>query len=575
MADTAEIGVFGGSGFYSLLDDVREIKVDTPYGPPSDSLFLADVAGRRVAFLPRHGRRHTIPPHQINYRANVWAMRSLGVKAAISPCAAGSLQLAVKPGDFVVCDQFVDRTSGRPHTFFDGPIVTHLSSAETYDPVLRGLAIDTIRDHGIEVHERGTVVVIQGPRFSTKAESKWFSDAGWEVINMTQYPEAWLCRELGMAVVNISLITDYDAGVHEGTEAVNATDVLEVFTANAERIQKVVLDLIGRFPADLDALGARDALGPTRGDGHTISRRGHPALRDRDCDGVVTGPADGASTGRLPIGVSLRTIRAEPAWWLESARRLDEAGYAGVWAWDHFMGRGDLTVPVVEGWTALAMAAGATRADRGRVVRAQRDEPAPGGRGADGLDPPDRERRPARPRHRHRRAPEGARRLRDRVPAAARPGRPARGGRRGHPGAVDRRTGDARVAVLPADRGVRLAGARPGAADRHRRRDRRPGRAWRPGSAMAGPRSRSDSRRDLPLYLEGSAAAGRAARGPAGHRRVPGRVALRRDAGSDRRGSTAPAETWARWREAGADGVIVLARTTADIDALVDAVGRW
>ncbi len=271
MADSAEIGVFGGSGFYSLLDEVREIKVDTPYGPPSDSIFLADVAGRRVAFLPRHGRRHTIPPHKINYRANVWAMKSLGVKAAISPCAAGSLQVAVKPGDFVVCDQFIDRTSGRADTFYDGPIVTHLSSAETYDPTLRRLAIETIRDHGIEVHDRGTVVVIQGPRFSTKSESKWFSDAGWEVINMTQYPEAWLCRELGIAVVNISLITDYDAGVHEGTEAVNAQSVLEVFAQNAERIQKVVLDLIGRFPADLDALAAAAALGPTRGDGHATS----------------------------------------------------------------------------------------------------------------------------------------------------------------------------------------------------------------------------------------------------------------------------------------------------------------
>jgi len=271
MADVAEIGVFGGSGFYSLLDDVREIKVDTPYGPPSDSFFLATVGGRKVAFLPRHGRRHTIPPHRINYRANVWAMRSLGVKAVISPCAAGSLQLHVKPGDFVVSDQFVDRTRGREDTFFDGPIVSHLSSAETYDPVLRQLAIETIRDHGIEVHESGTVVVIQGPRFSTKAESKWFTDAGWEVINMTQYPEAWLCRELGMAVVNIALITDYDAGVHEGTEMVDAQSVLEVFAQNAERIQKVVLDLVGRFPKDLDALGARAALGPTRGDGHATS----------------------------------------------------------------------------------------------------------------------------------------------------------------------------------------------------------------------------------------------------------------------------------------------------------------
>ncbi len=270
-SDAAEIGVFGGSGFYSLLEEVREIKVDTPYGPPSDSFFLAEVAGRRVAFLPRHGRRHTIPPHRINYRANVWGMRSLGVRAAISPCAAGSLQLAVKPGDFVVCDQFVDRTSGRADTFYDGPIVTHVSSADTYDPVLRRLAVETIRDHGIEVHERGTVVVIGGPRFSTKAESKWFSDAGWEVINMTQYPEAWLCRELGIAVVNISLITDYDAGVHEGTEAVNAMSVLEVFQQNAERIQQVVLDLIGRFPGNLDALGARAALQPTRGDGHAVA----------------------------------------------------------------------------------------------------------------------------------------------------------------------------------------------------------------------------------------------------------------------------------------------------------------
>jgi 5'-methylthioadenosine phosphorylase len=267
----AEIGVFGGSGFYSLLEDVREVKVDTPYGPPSDSLFLAEVGGRRVAFLPRHGRRHTIPPHKINYRANVWAMRSLGVKAIIAPCAAGSLQLDVKPGDFVVCDQLVDRTNGRADTFYDGPIVTHLSSAELYDPVLRELAIATIRDHGIPVHETGTIVIIQGPRFSTKAESKWFADAGWEVISMTQYPEAWLCRELGMAVVNISLITDFDAGVIEGTEAVDAMSVLEVFQQNATRIQAVVLDLIGRFPADLDALGALDALRPTRGDGHVMS----------------------------------------------------------------------------------------------------------------------------------------------------------------------------------------------------------------------------------------------------------------------------------------------------------------
>ena len=271
LADLADIGIFGGSGFYSLLDDVREVKVDTPYGAPSDSVFLATVAERRVAFMPRHGRRHTIPPHKVNYRANVWAMRSLGVQAVISPCAAGSLQRHVEPGHFVVSDQFVDRTTGRSDTFFDGPIVSHVSSAEIYDPTLRGIALNVIREHGITVHDGGTVVVIQGPRFSTKAESKWFSDAGWEVINMTQYPEAYLCRELGMAVVNIALITDYDAGVLEGTEAVTAHDVLEVFEQNAERIRKVVLDMVGRFPADLASLGAKDALRYTRGDGHASS----------------------------------------------------------------------------------------------------------------------------------------------------------------------------------------------------------------------------------------------------------------------------------------------------------------
>jgi 5'-methylthioadenosine phosphorylase len=271
MAHSAEIGVIGGSGFYSLLDDVREIKVDTPYGPPSDSVFLADVSGRKVAFLPRHGRRHTIPPHKINYRANVWAMKALGVRAVISPCAAGSLQPHVKPGDFVVCDQFVDRTYGREGTFFDGPIVSHVSSAEIYDPQLRQIAIDVIRANDIPVHEAGTIVIIQGPRFSTKSESRWFSDAGWEVISMTQYPEAYLCRELGMAVVNISLITDFDAGVIEGTEAVNAMSVLEVFELNAARIRTVVLEMIGRFPADLGALGAAEVLRYTRGDGHAAS----------------------------------------------------------------------------------------------------------------------------------------------------------------------------------------------------------------------------------------------------------------------------------------------------------------
>ncbi len=268
---TAEIGVFGGSGFYSLLDDVREVKVDTPYGPPSDSVFLASVNGRKVAFIPRHGRHHTLPPHKVPYRANVWALKSLGCGCVISPCAAGSLQQEVEPGHFVVCDQFVDRTSGRADTFFDGPIVTHVSPADMYHPLLRKLAVETIQDHGIVAHDGGTVVVIQGPRFSTKSESKWFHDQGWEVINMTQYPEAYLCHEMGMGVVNISLITDYDSGVHAGTEAVTAHDVLAVFQSNAEKIKGVVLDLIGRIPTDLSQVSTVRNLEFTRGDGHAAT----------------------------------------------------------------------------------------------------------------------------------------------------------------------------------------------------------------------------------------------------------------------------------------------------------------
>jgi len=149
--------------------------------------------------------------------------------------------------------------------------VTHVSAAEIYDPTLRKLAVEAIRENGIECHEKGTVVVIQGPRFSSKSESKWFHDQGWEVINMTQFPEAYLCRELGMAVVNISLITDYDSGVHAGAEAVNATNVLEVFKSNSEKIKRVVLDLIGKFPTDLSTLNAREALTYSRGDGHAVS----------------------------------------------------------------------------------------------------------------------------------------------------------------------------------------------------------------------------------------------------------------------------------------------------------------
>jgi 5'-methylthioadenosine phosphorylase len=252
LKDSAEIGVFGGSGFYSLLEGMREVSVETPYGAPSDVLALGEIGGRKVAFLPRHGKAHALPPHMINYRANLWAMKSLGVSRIIGPTAAGSLKAYVEPGDFVVSDQLVDRTTGRKDTFYDGPVTTHVSFAHPYCPQVRALAIETIRGLKIPVHEHGTVVTIQGPRFSTIAESRWFSAAGWEVINMTQYPEAYLARELEMCYANISLITDYDVGLEgqSGIEPVTHEGVIAVFKANNERVKKVLNAMIERMPSE-------------------------------------------------------------------------------------------------------------------------------------------------------------------------------------------------------------------------------------------------------------------------------------------------------------------------------------
>ena len=247
----AEIGVFGGSGFYSLIDGAREEWVETPYGAPSDRVALGEIAGRRVAFLPRHGKDHRFPPQAINYRANLFAMKALGVKWIIGPTAAGSLSKDYKPGSMAVCDQIVDRTSGRKDTFYDGPVTTHVSFADPYCPTLRPLAIDVLKSLEIETHERGTVVVIQGPRFSTRSESNWFQSQGWEVINMTQYPEAYLARELEMCYVNISLITDYDVGL-EGMPPVSHQGVIEVFNRNNERVKNAIGKIVERIPGDAD-----------------------------------------------------------------------------------------------------------------------------------------------------------------------------------------------------------------------------------------------------------------------------------------------------------------------------------
>jgi 5'-methylthioadenosine phosphorylase len=252
VKQTAEIGVFGGTGFYGLMERAEEHWIETPYGPPSDKVAVGEIAGRKVAFLPRHGRDHRYPPHMVNYRANVWAFKELGVRRIIGPTACGSLQPAVKPGDMVVADQIVDRTSGRKDTFYDGPIVTHVSFADPYCPQLRPAAVAALRELGITTHERGTIVVIQGPRFSTRAESKWFAGHGWEVINMTNYPECYLARELEMCYVNISLITDYDVGLEgeAGIEPVSHNAVLEVMRSNNERVKQAIFRLIASMPTE-------------------------------------------------------------------------------------------------------------------------------------------------------------------------------------------------------------------------------------------------------------------------------------------------------------------------------------
>ena len=252
----AEIGVFGGSGFYSFLEDVEEVELDTPYGKPSAPLTIGEIGGKRVAFLPRHGRSHELPPAQIPYRANIWAMKELGVRRIIGPNASGSLKAEIGLGEFVVTDQFVDRTSGRADTFYEGPETTHVSAADPYCPDLRRLLVDTARGLGIPVRDGGTVVVIQGPRFSTRAESRWFQDMGWDTINMTQYPEGYLARELELCYANISMVTDHDVGV-AGAEPVSHEQVVAVFTENNEKLRELLFAAIPKIGPQPDDACAR------------------------------------------------------------------------------------------------------------------------------------------------------------------------------------------------------------------------------------------------------------------------------------------------------------------------------
>ncbi|MFH0864478.1 MAG: S-methyl-5'-thioadenosine phosphorylase [Candidatus Gottesmanbacteria bacterium] len=252
MMVKADIAIIGGSGLYKLLDNAKEVEVKTPYGLPSDKITIGKIAGKNIAFLPRHGRHHQFPPHKIPYLANFWALKKLGVKRIISLTACGSLQKNIKRGDFVVIDQFVDRTSARSSTIYNGPQTVHISTAYPYCPHINKIIYTLGLKLGLRIHSHGTLVIIEGPRFSTRAESEWFTKMGWDIINMTGYPEIALAKELQMCYCSIGLVTDYDVGVvaWEKLPPVSTDEILKVFkqnTATAKRlVEKILKEIPGR-----------------------------------------------------------------------------------------------------------------------------------------------------------------------------------------------------------------------------------------------------------------------------------------------------------------------------------------
>ncbi|QSB13855.1 S-methyl-5'-thioadenosine phosphorylase [Natronosporangium hydrolyticum] len=246
MAPTAEFAVIGGSGLYALLETAEDHHVVTPYGATSDPVTVAEVAGRKVAFLPRHGREHQYPPHKIPYRANLWALNELGVRQILAPCAVGGLRPELGPGTFAVPDQLLDRTYGRVQTFHDSGAV-HVSFADPYCPTGRATVRATAAEQQLAMVDGGTMVVIEGPRFSTRAESRWYAAAGGTLINMTGHPEAVLARELGICYTAIALVTDLDAGVEDGA-GVTQEEVFRVFGENTERMRTLLLAALGGLP---------------------------------------------------------------------------------------------------------------------------------------------------------------------------------------------------------------------------------------------------------------------------------------------------------------------------------------
>jgi 5'-methylthioadenosine phosphorylase len=243
------IGVIGGSGLYDIegISDIEEVEVTTPFGPPSDTIVTGTMAGRRVCFLPRHGKGHRILPSELNHRANMWAMRHLNVRWVIAVTAVGSLKEEYRPRDIVLPDQFFDRTSQRAdHTFFGRGIVAHIAFGDPISESLRRLLLDSANRLGKTVHDGGTYVNMDGPAFSTRAESETNRKLGFDLIGMTNLPEAKLAREAEIALATLALVTDYDCWKEE--ETVNAHAVIEHVQANAETAKAILQDVIPTIP---------------------------------------------------------------------------------------------------------------------------------------------------------------------------------------------------------------------------------------------------------------------------------------------------------------------------------------
>ena len=245
----AEIGVIGGSGFYDFLEDTETVEVETPFGAPAAPITIGAVGGRTVAFLPRHGVDHQFPPHKVPYRANLWAMKDLGVTRVFGPCAVGSLRREIPPRTFVICDQAIDFTKSRDNTFYDGPETTHVSFADPYCPTLRETLAKESASQGIDHRDVGTMVVIDGPRFATRAESKMYGQLGADVIGMTQFPEMILARELELCYGTVALVTDYDVGVDDIAPVTHA-EVLKVFGENLSRLRDLLFAAIPAVPTE-------------------------------------------------------------------------------------------------------------------------------------------------------------------------------------------------------------------------------------------------------------------------------------------------------------------------------------